>query len=200
VTERSNASLTIEIAAPVDQCQRFFTPAGEELWVDGWQPGYLYPPDGRTQAGMVFTTGSGVDFTLWTLAEYDTAAHHARYLRVTPASRTGFVEVRCTAVGAASTRLEVGYVLTALNAEGARVLEGFRGEAFAAMIDGCRRTIDTQLPMLPEARIRSPLKPRQPRCAASPQHVADQRPPKRFHPLHQPTSSQRGQAQIGTRR
>lgn len=154
MTERSTASHTIEIAAPVDQCQRFFTPAGEELWVDGWQPDYLHPQDGRTEAGMVFTTGSGADFTIWSLADFDTQAHYARYVRVTPASRTGFVEVRCTAAGAASTWVEVTYVLTALSAEGARMLEGFRGEAFAAMIDGWKRSIDARLPALLEARIR----------------------------------------------
>jgi len=66
----------------------------------------------------------------------------------------GFVEVRCTALDAVSTLVEVSYGLTALNAEGSRVLEGFRGEAFAAMIDGWKRAIGAQLPMLLEARIR----------------------------------------------
>jgi hypothetical protein len=128
--------------------------AGEELWVDGWQPTYVHPVDGRTEAGMVFTTGSGADFTLWSLADFDTHAHYARYVRVTPASRTGFVEVRCTALGVALTRVEVTYVLTALNTEGERVLEGFRGLAFAATIEEWKRAIDARLPMLLESRIR----------------------------------------------
>lgn len=34
-----------------------FTPAGEKLWVDDWDPVYLYPASGETQEGMVFSTG-----------------------------------------------------------------------------------------------------------------------------------------------
>lgn len=45
-------------------------------------------------------------------------------------------------------------VLTALNADGARVLESFRGEAFAVMIEGWKRAIDARLPMLLGAPIR----------------------------------------------
>ena len=57
--QHTSATHRIRIAAPIAQCHRFFTPAGEELWVDGWSPTYAYPPTGTTESGMVFTTGSG---------------------------------------------------------------------------------------------------------------------------------------------
>jgi len=57
---RTIGTHTIEIAVPVAQCQRLFTPAGEELWVDGWRPNDVMPSDGRTERGMVFTTGAGL--------------------------------------------------------------------------------------------------------------------------------------------
>ena len=53
----AHASHRIVVDAPVDQAFMFFTPAGEELWAEGWQPSYIHPSDGRTEAGMVFTTG-----------------------------------------------------------------------------------------------------------------------------------------------
>ena len=154
MTHHSTASHTLRIDLPIDQCQRLFTPAGEELWVDGWRPAYLHPKDGRTEPGMVFTTGTGPDFSIWTLADFDTRAHYARYVRVTPASRAGFVEVRCASVDSASTRVEVTYSLTALNDEGERLLDGFIGEAFVRMIEGWKKSIDARLAMLRDASIR----------------------------------------------
>lgn len=150
----THARHRITIDAPVDRCFMFFTPAGEELWVDGWQPRYLNPPDGRTEAGMVFTTGSGDDHTIWLLADFDRAQHRSRYVRCTPASRTGTVEVQCRALGNGQTEVDVAYTLTALTPAGADALAGFEGERFAAMIDGWAREITARLEALRDAAIR----------------------------------------------
>jgi hypothetical protein len=149
-----HASRRIVVEAPVDRCFMFFTPAGEELWVEGWRPQYLHPADGRTEAGMVFTTGHGNEATIWLLADFDRAAHRSRYVRCTPGSRTGTVEVRCTALDAGRSEVEVSYELTALSAEGERALEAFEGEAFAAMIDGWAREIASHRRELLAADIR----------------------------------------------
>lgn len=149
-----HASHRIVVDAPVDQAYMYFTPAGEELWVEGWQPTYLHPAHGGTEAGMVFTTGQGEELTIWTLADFDRRAHRSRYLRCTPASRTGIVEVRCTALDAGRTEVWVSYTLTALNAAGERVLEDFEGEHYAAMIDGWARAIDARSEQLLAAQIR----------------------------------------------
>lgn len=148
------ASHRIVIDAPVAQAFMFFTPAGEELWVDGWQPSYLNPPDGRTEAGMVFTTGEGAEHTIWLMADFDREQHRSRYLRCTPGSRTGTVEVRCRALDATRTEVEVSYALTALSPAGAEVLQAFEGERFAAMIDGWQNEIATRLPMLLTKQVR----------------------------------------------
>jgi hypothetical protein len=149
-----HASRRIVVDAPVDRCFMFFTPDGETLWVDGWQPAYLHPADGRTEAGMVFTTGHGEEHTVWMLVDFDRAQHRSRYARVTPGSRTGFVEVRCRALGAERTEVEVAYTLTALSEGGAQVLQAFEGARFAEMIDGWGREIAARLPALLAARIR----------------------------------------------
>lgn len=149
-----HATHCIVVDAPVDQTFMFFTPAGEELWVDGWLPTYVHPGDGRTEAGMVFTTGQGDELTIWTLADFDRVAHRSRYLRCTPASRTGIVEVRCAALDPTRTEVWVSYTLTALNAAGERALEDFAGERFAAMIDGWARAIAARRDLLLAAAIR----------------------------------------------
>ena len=150
----THAIHTIRIAAPISQCQRFFTPAGEELWVDGWSPTYLHPQDGRTQPGLVFTTGSGEDYTIWNLVDYDTTRHYARYARVTPALRTGTVEVLCTPVDATTTDVAVTYTLTALTSKGIESLASFEGPVFVAMIEEWKQAIDKQLDILLAADIR----------------------------------------------
>jgi hypothetical protein len=144
---------TIQLDAPVERCQRFFTPAGEELWVEGWRPTYLHPADGSTRRGMVFTTGSGEDHTIWTLADFDTQPHRARYLRVTPASRCAVVEVLCMPEGPDRTSVTVTYSVTALHAEAAPSLEAYRGAAFVDMIEGWRAAIEERLPRLSSATI-----------------------------------------------
>lgn len=144
---------TIHIAAPIDTCQRFFTPAGETLWVDGWCPTYLHPADGRTQQGMVFTTGSGDDFTIWSLVDFDTVRHYARYTRVTPASRSTWVEIRCREAGADTTAVEVTYTMTALTPAGEDAIAALGGGAFTAMIEDWRRAIEARLPQLRAAVI-----------------------------------------------
>jgi hypothetical protein len=132
---RIHSSHSIVVHAPIDQAFMYFTPAGEELWVDGWQPVYVYPPDGATVEGMVFTTGEGDERTIWTLADFDRTGNRSRYVRCTPASRTSVVEVRCSALDAGRTSVQVSYTLTALNATGERVMQDFEGERFVAMID-----------------------------------------------------------------
>jgi hypothetical protein len=141
MTQRLHASHRIVVDAPVDQAFMFFTPAGEELWVEGWKPTYIHPRDGRTESGMVFTTGQGDELTIWTMAEFDRKTHRSRYFRCTPASRTSIVAVRCTELDKTRTEVWVSYELTALNAAGERALEDFEGERFAAMIDEWARRI-----------------------------------------------------------
>ena len=151
---RLHATHGIVVDAPVDRAFMYFTPSGEELWVDGWRPTYLHPADGRTEAGMVFTTGEGDELTIWTLADFDRAARRSRYLRCTPASRTGLVEVHCVALDADRTHVTVGYTMTALDAAGERALEDYEGARFAAMIDGWARAIAARREVLRAARIR----------------------------------------------
>jgi hypothetical protein len=154
MSHRVEVRRRIVVEAPIDQAFMFFTPAGEELWVDGWRPTYIYPGDGGTESNMVFTTGEGDELTIWTLADFDRTAHRSRYVRCTPASRISLVEVRCFALDEARTEVWVSYTLTALNALGERALESFKGERFAAMIDDWARKISARRELLLAASLR----------------------------------------------
>ncbi|HZH07819.1 MAG TPA: SRPBCC family protein [Lautropia sp.] len=144
----------IRVPASADTAFMFFTPAGEELWVDGWRPMYLQPADGTTREGMIFTTGEGEDFTIWHLVDFNRVARQARYIRCTPALRTGLVEVQCLPLHDASTEVIVNYEMTALTHAGEASLSAYEGQAFVDMIEGWSTAIGESLPLLLETRIR----------------------------------------------
>lgn len=138
---------------PVGQCQMLFTPAGEVLWVDGWQPRYLTPIDGRTQVGMSFLTGDGDDTTVWFMTEFSQHPHRAAYLRVTPASRWAQVTIECVAEHAQRTRVEVSYHLHAITDQAAPHFAAFAPESFARMIGDWEVAISARLDRLKDAVI-----------------------------------------------
>jgi hypothetical protein len=154
MTQHVRNQHTIRIAAPAHVAFKFFTPAGEEVWVPHWHPRYLYPADGTTQQGQIFTTGEDDEFTIWQLADFDLTACRVRYVRTTPALRTGFVEVQCMAHDDDASDVLVSYELTALTPAGELTLAAFEGQAFAAMIDGWATAIAAHLPQLLAAPFR----------------------------------------------
>ena len=126
---------------PMDRALRLFEPEGERSWAEGWDPVYLSPPGGHTERGMVFTTGHGDEATLWLMTRYEAEAGVIEYVRATPGSRIGTVLVRCTAEGAARTRVSVTYCLTGLSEDGNRVLADLDEAAYAAYIDSWAQAI-----------------------------------------------------------
>jgi len=141
----------IVVPAPANTAFHFFTPLGEELWIDEWRPRYVYPPDGKATAGMVFTTGEGPEFTIWQLLEFDPGRRHSRYVRTTPASRTGTVSVQATPLDPGHAEILVRYDMTALHADAAASLEQYRDPAFGRMMDDWQARIRQRLPQLLEA-------------------------------------------------
>lgn len=135
----------ITVAGAIDLVFPLFTPLGETQWVEGWNPEFLHPTSGETQADMVFRTGHGAEETLWACIDWIPSAHQVRYARVTPGSRFGFVGVGCRAIGAGVTDVSVRYTFTALTADGRAYLAALTEPAFAKMIDGWRERINQWL-------------------------------------------------------
>ena len=122
----------------------------------GVKPTYHHPTDGRTQRGMIFSTGAGDELTFWSLVDFERGAdrYYARYARVTPALRSGFVEIHCSEAGAGATRVRVSYELTALNSPGRASLQAYAPESFVRMIEEWRSLIEAKLPSLASVQIR----------------------------------------------
>ncbi len=131
----------ITLDRPVAEAFDLFTPRGEEGWVPGWAPTYVQPEDGETCEEMLFTTGEGDEATYWTCLKWAPADWHVRYLRMTPASRISFVDVRCRPEGD-RTRVMVAYEMQALNDAGRAYMAELSDAAFAEMIDAWPRLIE----------------------------------------------------------
>ncbi len=128
-TKRIVRSGVIGLPAPPDRIFPLFTPAGEKLWVDGWDPEMVYPESGATEEGMVFTTRrpDGSE-SVWTMSEYDERNLRVAYVRVTPGSDVCTVAVRCEPGPKGGTRARVTYTLTALTGRGSAYLADDFGE------------------------------------------------------------------------
>jgi hypothetical protein len=94
---------------------------------------------------MVFTTGHNEETTYWSLVKLDLTGHVARYARVTPASRFGFVEVACEATGNGHTRVTVTYTYTALTDSGNRFIGEFTAESYLQMMASWQQKVNSYL-------------------------------------------------------
>ncbi len=151
--ERVEHTHSITVDAPVARVFLLFTPLGETLWAQGWEPEFIAPKSGITERFMVFRTGAGAGETLWSCVDWEPAKHFVRYARVTPASRFGIVEVQASAVDRTKTNVTVTYRYVALTAEGEAELAAFTEDAFRAMIDGWQTAVSAWLARNPDAEI-----------------------------------------------
>lgn len=101
----------------------------------GWSPQYLHPPGGPQCEGAVFRTDADGEQALWMITRFDPRAGTAEYVRIVPGSRLGTVSIRSAAASASETVVHVTYRLTALSAQGNRVLEAFDAGFDAMMVE-----------------------------------------------------------------
>ncbi len=133
---RKDYAHEITVDLPVSDALPLFTPKGEEAWVPGWQPFYIWPRTGEICEEMIFKTGEGLEETIWTCLVWRPDQGHVRYHRLTPSSRLTFVDMHCRPEAADRTRVRVTYEVFALTSHGQTFLENLTELAFAKMING----------------------------------------------------------------
>jgi hypothetical protein len=112
----------ITVGLPRDQAMALFSPEGERLWAEGWDPRYPEPTR-REGPGTVFTTGHGGHPTAWIVV--DQQPERIRYARVVHGMTAGTVAVEVLDSYQDATHVRVTYDLTALSAAGERWLETY---------------------------------------------------------------------------
>lgn len=123
-----------------------FEPLGEMQWAQGWEPRMLYPAAGKARIGMVFTTQHpGETDTTWTIAAYDAERFHITYVRLTPGSRLGVIEITCAAAGKHACQATVTYIFTALGEDGNAYIAAFSEDHYAAYMADWEQAINHYL-------------------------------------------------------
>ncbi len=138
---------SILLNASVEKVFPLFTPLGEKAWAEGWNPQILHPASGETVEGMVFVTRHGGDEqdTIWTVSVYSPEKYFVRYLRVSPESRLGVVEVSCAAADLGKTQATVIYEFTALSEQGNQFIDDFTEEHYQQYISEWESAINDYL-------------------------------------------------------
>ena len=119
-----------------------FTPRGEKLWADGWDPLFPAPADDDTEPGTVFETLHGQQRTTWVVCARD-ALRSVRYARIAHGRDAGTVTVTLddgAAVPGEPRVATVEYDLTALTGEAATGLARFTAGTRSTCSTGKRRS------------------------------------------------------------
>jgi hypothetical protein len=105
------------VRAPLSRAAILFGPEGERCWAgERWNPEFLHPQPGKDVQGAVFTVAHGPHTSVWVNTLCDTAGGRMQYVSFIPGTVVSTIDVRLTAVDPSSTRVDVTYARTALNA------------------------------------------------------------------------------------
>lgn len=153
MTRRHEFTHAIGLDAEIGRAFPLFTPLGEIAWIPGWDPTFVFPEDGRTGPGLVWTTEHGENFTLWSCLDWQPEAHRVRYVRIVPARMLALLTVACRVAGPGRTEVVVSHVMTALTPAGEAEFASMTAASYAETIEGWRRMAQTWLDAHPNETV-----------------------------------------------
>jgi hypothetical protein len=125
---RARLTGSIRVPPGFEPALSLFTPRGEQLWAEGWDPQFPAPADDDSEPGTVFETVHGQQSTTWVVCGRE-PGRSIRYARIVHGQNAGTVTVTLdepgTQTSGAAQVATVSYDLTALSAEAAADLADF---------------------------------------------------------------------------
>lgn len=110
-------SFRVIVPAPLNRAATLFGPEAERCWAgDHWKPEFLYPQPGKDIQGAVFTVQHGPHKSIWINTLFDLANGRMQYVSFIPGVLIFTVDVHLTSINASTTRVDVTYTRTALDA------------------------------------------------------------------------------------
>jgi len=135
------------VKAPIQRAAPLFGPAGMQCWLGGhMQAEFIHSQSPQNVAGAVFTMQQGPQKSTWVNTMLNVKAGKMQYASFTPGSMVLVVDVRMTAAGKDSTRVELTHTVTPLSAEAREAMKSMGAhsqEHIAAAekaIEGCLAT------------------------------------------------------------
>ena len=125
---------TLTVSGGVDDVFPLFSPRGERLWVPGWDPEVLHPPESAWCEGQIFRTQEERGEAVWVITRLVREAHRAEYHRVEPGRYVAHVAVRCRAISDRQTQVAVSYSYVGLSEDGNREIEAMSTRDYDAKL------------------------------------------------------------------
>jgi hypothetical protein len=105
------------VAAPLSRASELFGPEGERCWAGPhWKPEFLHPQPAQDIEGAVFTVQHGPHKSVWVNTVFDPVGGRMQYVSFIPDALVFTVDVRLSTLTPSSTKVEVTYVRTAIDA------------------------------------------------------------------------------------
>jgi hypothetical protein len=110
-------SFQFVVAAPFGRAAGLFGPEGERCWAGPhWNPEFLYPQPAQDIEGAVFTVQHGPHKSVWVNTVFDPVGGRMQYVSFIPDTLVSTIDVRLSNLTSSTTKVEVIYVRTALDA------------------------------------------------------------------------------------
>jgi hypothetical protein len=110
-------SFQFVVHAPFNRTAPLFGPDMERQWSgDHWNPTFLYPQPSKDVQGAIFTVQHGQKTSTWVNTVFDLTGGRMQYVHFIPDILVTTIDVHLTPVDKATTRVDVTYVRTALQA------------------------------------------------------------------------------------
>lgn len=136
-----------ELNMDSDKALPFFTPEGERIWVNGWDPKPVYPPqkDVAFQANAVFRLDGHGDQSIWTILEANLKDHIAEYVYVVEDERVSRVRVQIEPLTGNRCKVHVRYVHTAISEKGLRFIASVTEAAYVQKMLDWQRMVSAAI-------------------------------------------------------
>ncbi len=146
-TEQVVREGSFELDTSADRAFQFFTPEGEKIWVKGWNPISIYPPQTAVEfkTNSVFRVDQEGERSLWTIVEANLQEHIAEYIYVVEGERLSRVRVRIQPLREERCRVNVHYVHTATSEKGVQFVLSVTEGSYAQKMKDWQRMVSVSI-------------------------------------------------------
>jgi len=146
---RGRQSVTLSLDSNADQVFALMCPVREYDWIEGWETASIHTNSGLVELDCVFETHSanphaaGIN-AVWVAADHDPAARVLRLYKIDPGVAVTRLDISVVPHDA-GCQATITYQLTALSADGRKVVDGLTEEAYGAKMAEWKRDIEAYL-------------------------------------------------------
>lgn len=138
-------SATIQLNAAPAKTFPLFTPKGETLWVQDWNPTYVYPASGEVCLNSVWTTPHAGQDLLWVTVVHQPEDYSAAYINIVPDVMVRRVDVNFVALDDDKTAATIRYIYTSLSPAGDELLATLTEDYYANMMQDWEESVNAIL-------------------------------------------------------